>query len=164
MRASARTSHIIACSSTKNQAAWWPAIGAYGSRDSVAPGRIASIPPTTSPTSRRPGPSTTSRGPSWPPSGEVESGLGANDGPSNAGALGPMQFLPSTWNLYGDGGDTMNPDDAIPRPPAPPQPSGPTAPTSPPARSSLWGSGIRFGRVTCFSVTAWVRQRRRTRG
>jgi cell wall-associated NlpC family hydrolase len=46
--------------------------------------------------------------------GEVESGDGANDGPSSAGALGPMQFEPSTWALYGDGGDIMNPDDAIP--------------------------------------------------
>jgi len=46
--------------------------------------------------------------------GEIESGDGANDGPSSAGALGPMQFEPSTWALYGDGGDIMNPDDAIP--------------------------------------------------
>ena len=30
--------------------------------------------------------------------GEVESGDGQDDGPSNAGALGPMQFLPSTWS------------------------------------------------------------------
>lgn len=46
--------------------------------------------------------------------GEVESGDGANDGPSSAGALGPMQFIPSTWRIYGDGGDIMNPADAIP--------------------------------------------------
>jgi cell wall-associated NlpC family hydrolase len=46
--------------------------------------------------------------------GKVESGDGANDGPSSAGALGPMQFEPSTWALYGDGGDIMNPHDAIP--------------------------------------------------
>jgi cell wall-associated NlpC family hydrolase len=46
--------------------------------------------------------------------GEVESGFGANDGPSSAGALGPMQFEPSTWAIYGDGGNIMNPDDAIP--------------------------------------------------
>ena len=46
--------------------------------------------------------------------GDVESSFGANDGPSSAGALGPMQFLPSTWQQYGNGGDIMNPADAIP--------------------------------------------------
>ena len=53
--------------------------------------------------------------------GEVESGDGANVGPSSAGALGPMQFLPSTWKTWGiDGfGDTgtpniMQPYDAVP--------------------------------------------------
>jgi hypothetical protein len=53
--------------------------------------------------------------------GQIESGDGANVGPSSAGALGPMQFLPSTWRVWGiDGfGDTgppdiMNPFDAVP--------------------------------------------------
>src|SRR5208283_3070581 len=46
--------------------------------------------------------------------GEAESGFGQHDGPSSAGALGPMQLEPSTWALYGDGGNIMNPDDAIP--------------------------------------------------
>ena len=32
---------------------------------------------------------------------EIESGDGANEGPSSAGALGPMQFLPSTWAEWG---------------------------------------------------------------
>ena len=53
--------------------------------------------------------------------GEVESGNGANVGPSSAGALGPMQFLPSTWSVWGINGfgDTgapniLNPFDAVP--------------------------------------------------
>jgi hypothetical protein len=53
--------------------------------------------------------------------GQIESADGANMGPSTAGALGPMQFLPSTWAVWGiDGfGDTgppdiMNPYDAVP--------------------------------------------------
>jgi hypothetical protein len=53
--------------------------------------------------------------------GQIESNDGANMGPSTAGALGPMQFLPSTWRIWGiDGfGDTgppniMNPFDAVP--------------------------------------------------
>jgi hypothetical protein len=53
--------------------------------------------------------------------GEIESGDGANDGPSSAGAEGPMQFLPSTWDLWGTDGfgppgapEIMNPLDAVP--------------------------------------------------
>jgi hypothetical protein len=33
--------------------------------------------------------------------GQIESGDGVNTGPSTAGALGPMQFLPSTWARWG---------------------------------------------------------------
>ena len=53
--------------------------------------------------------------------GEIESGDGANDGPSTAGALGPMQFMPATWQAWGTDAfgqtgppDVMNPLDAVP--------------------------------------------------
>jgi hypothetical protein len=53
--------------------------------------------------------------------GQIESADGTNEGPSTAGALGPMQFLPSTWRIWGTDGfgqtgtpDIMNPYDAVP--------------------------------------------------
>ncbi len=53
--------------------------------------------------------------------GQIESADGANSGPSTAGALGPMQFLPSTWAEWGISTpwapgppDIMNPFDAVP--------------------------------------------------
>jgi hypothetical protein len=53
--------------------------------------------------------------------GQIESADGTNEGPSSAGALGPMQFLPSTWAIWGIDGfgqkgapDVTNPYDAVP--------------------------------------------------
>jgi peptidoglycan hydrolase CwlO-like protein len=52
--------------------------------------------------------------------GKVESNHGENMGPSSAGALGPMQFLPSTWETSGVDGNgdgvanIMDARDAIP--------------------------------------------------
>jgi hypothetical protein len=53
--------------------------------------------------------------------GQIESADGQNMGPSSAGALGPMQFLPSTWaawgiDAFGQTGppDVWNPYDAVP--------------------------------------------------
>jgi hypothetical protein len=53
--------------------------------------------------------------------GQIESADGQNMGPSSAGALGPMQFMPATWAAWGIDGfgqtgppNVMNPFDAVP--------------------------------------------------
>ena len=53
--------------------------------------------------------------------GQIESADGQNMGPSSAGALGPMQFMPATWAAWGIRGfgppgqpDITNPFDAVP--------------------------------------------------
>jgi len=43
----------------------------------------------------------------------IESNFGRINGPSSAGAEGPMQFLPGTWRQYGQGGNIDDPHDSI---------------------------------------------------
>jgi glucose/arabinose dehydrogenase/soluble lytic murein transglycosylase-like protein len=43
----------------------------------------------------------------------IESALGRIQGLSSAGAQGPMQFMPATWEGYGAGGDINSPHDSI---------------------------------------------------
>jgi membrane-bound lytic murein transglycosylase B len=43
----------------------------------------------------------------------IETRFGSIDGVSTAGAQGPMQFLPSTFGAYSDGGDIHSPRDSI---------------------------------------------------
>jgi membrane-bound lytic murein transglycosylase B len=43
----------------------------------------------------------------------IESNFGRLRNVSNAGAVGPMQFLPATWHAYGMGGDIRDPHDAV---------------------------------------------------
>jgi len=43
----------------------------------------------------------------------IESNFGRVKDTSSAGAQGPMQFLPSTWTQYGQGGNIYDPHDSI---------------------------------------------------
>jgi hypothetical protein len=53
--------------------------------------------------------------------GQIESADGTNVGPSSAGAMGPMQFMPATWAVWGTDGfgetgtpNILDPYDAVP--------------------------------------------------
>ena len=43
----------------------------------------------------------------------IETAFGRVAGVSTAGAQGPMQFMPSTFAAYGEGGDILSPRDSI---------------------------------------------------
>lgn len=43
----------------------------------------------------------------------IETRFGRIIGDSSAGAQGPMQFIPTTWEIWGEGGDVYDPRDSI---------------------------------------------------
>ena len=80
----------------------------------------------------------------------IETGLGRVVGVSDAGAQGPMQFLPSTFADYGDGGDILSPHDTSWRPVATSPPTASPTTTTTPCFGITTGTGTS-GRSTTTS-------------
>lgn len=78
--------------------------------------------------------------------GDIESGQGANDGPSSAGAVGPMQFEPATFAQY-----------ALPVPPGGADPATPWDTTDAiyAAARDLCANGARDGADLAWAVFAY---------
>jgi membrane-bound lytic murein transglycosylase B len=119
-QADAQVAHLKAVAAAR--AALAAASTAFGSITSDELAQLHVLPPSATYLSLYKRAATTCAGLSWTvlaAIGQVESGHGRNPSMSSAGALGPMQFLPSTFASYGVDGDhdgrlsIMDPADAI---------------------------------------------------